>query len=287
MRSMALIFAVVVFSGCGPKAAVPKPVDPTPAQPAGFDWGTYPRVDIVDGSYLLSPTGLDDVQDVKDVLTRAGVPADQIDTVLIGATADAWPAPFADENTRYYNSAEIGLIRARQVTYLDPDSILVVVRADENQHLKPDARPQHDFFATFSEYGVQPIDRVPPRPGTSLDARKYKLVKLTDADRILPYGGLRYIEGVADVLRAAGVPDTAVETVFNRSEEFGWLPALRYDKRVANADAILRYKARKVADIGSNVLVLIAADDNQHMPGGLKPSFDFYFLVEAAGIAAP
>jgi len=283
MRPLALSLALALAAGCGPKP-VPKPAEP-PAEPPAFDWAAYPRVDIVDGAYLVMPADLAQVPGIEATLASAGVPADLIAGVISGSEEAAWPGPFADASQRYDHAAELALMRTRQVAYLDPDWVVVAALVDENQHLEPEVRPQHDLFAVFIEWGVQPIDPVPARPGTKLDADRYDAVKVVDPDRVFPYAGIRYLENAEATLLSAGVPQTALEAVYNRSEELGWPRELRWDRRPANAAAISTYHGRKVAQLGASVLVLIAADENQHMADKLRPTYDFYFLVDGTGVA--
>lgn len=274
----------LVLAACGPKAVAPKPVEPVVEAPKSI-WKAYPRVDITDGGWLIMPSDLGMNPDAQGALTAAGVPADQVATVIAGTEDAAWPRLFADPDARYNNYLELGLMRARQVAYLEPDQVVLAILADENQHLKPEARPTQDFFAVFIEWGVMPIDPVAARPGTQLDASRYDAVKIVDPDRVFAYSGLRYIERSTEILMAAGVPEKALESLFNRSEQNSWPRGLRDDRRAAHAADISKYKARRIAELNRNVLLLISAAENQHMPGALAPGMDFYVLVDPAGVS--
>ena len=322
MRTLALPVALAVFGACGPGPKPVTPTDPTTDAPV-FTWKSFPRVDVVDSSYLVPPpVALDTVAGLEQTLTGAGVPADQIPAILQGADPTNWPDPLADENQRYNAYTEIGLMRVHQIAYLtapgekpaedgggthtldggepnyddyyedyygyppappDPNWVLLAVLADENQHLKPELRPAKDFFTVFVEWGVRPIDKVAPRPGTTVDAKKFDSVKI-DPERVYGYAGLKWVTGIEDILKAAGVPEAAIPSIYARSEEGGWPPELRWDRRTDNAGTISSYKARKLADLESGTLVMIAAAENQHLPEAVRPKFDFYMMVEPAGV---
>lgn len=302
---------VLACGACGGPATnvkKPEPVEPPPA----FQWKTFPRVDIVDSAYLVSPADLTMVEGLDGVLTAAGVPQDQLEAVKEGAVEATWPGPIGDPNQRYNHSMEIALIRAHHVAYLtkpevaeptpeydeyggyygygysgydDKAWVLVAVLADENQHLRPELRPEKDFFAVFVEWGIKPIDRVPVRPGTEIATDKFPAVKITDLDRLQPYAGLRYTEGAKDILVAAGIPEAGLEAIYVRSEEAGWPRELQYDRRAGHAAELTKLKGRKLADVGGNVLVMIPAAENQHMPDALRPTYDYYFVVEPSAVA--
>lgn len=318
MRTLALPLAVAL-GACGPKAPVINPGEVEQAGPS-FQWKAFPRVDIVDSGYLVSSVDLSMVEGLDATLTAAGVPQDQVAAIKESSSDAAWPGPLSDPNQRYNHYLEITLMRAHQVAYLtkpevnepppdpyydeygyggygdyggygygygsdDKNWVLVAVLADENQHLRPELRPEKDFFAVFVEWGVRPLERVPARPGTEIAVEKFPAVKISDADRIFPYAGIRYVEGIQEILVAAGIPEAAHETVYVRSEEYGWPREMMYDRRSNHANEIPKFKARKIADVGGNVLVMIPASENEHMPEALRPTFDFFFVVEPSAVA--
>lgn len=317
MRTLALPLAVAL-GACGPKAPVVNNPGEVEQTGQAFQWKAFPRVDIVDSNYLVPSVDLTTVEGIDATLTAAGVPQDQLATVKEAAMDAAWPGPLSDPNQRYNYYLELGLMRARHVAYLtkpevnaapedqyydeyggdyygyeygrmggydlDKEWVLVAVLADENQHLRPELRPEKDFFAVIVEWGVRPLERVPPRPGTEIAIDKFPAVKISDADRILPYAGIRYVEGIKEILVAAGIPEAAHETLYVRSEEYGWPREMLYDRRSTHANEIPKFKGRKIADVGGSVLVMIPAAENEHMPEALRPTFDFFFVVEPSAV---
>jgi hypothetical protein len=119
--------------------------------------------------------------------------------------------------------------------------------------------------------------------------RRYPRVRIVDAGQLISTPNFRADADATARLRAAGIPEADFETVFARIEESGWPPKLAsFDERIANPALVAALCPRRISPPGErrgDVLVIVVAGENQHMPDGWRPDVDIYMTFEAHGLA--
>lgn len=244
-------------------------------------------VQITNSGQLYSTYNLEGDEDAMEALRDAA--GGNVNYILKYANEDMWPEGISTLSAWERNRTAMEAYKTYKVAEFG-EKIIIWVPKSENQSMPTDLRPDQDIYMVIGKSGVSVKGSgFSGGSGTKFDAQttnfNFTPVRIVDTGPLYSTFDLGSKTQFHSEIKKT-VTQKALDKIITYSAEGNWPSGIStFSARELVRPDMKNYVAYRVAqfDGNSKAVLWIPAAKNKHMTGTMKPTEDFYFIIENKG----